>query len=122
VVPAAIWAGEAVLRLHLVHPLAERADDPPTADVGPGRDCQSRRDLHPVRDVEARDRAVRVEGECNDAHSLLRVVGAVREGDPGAGEELAGTESPVGEAGGEPVKEPVDEDEEGERSGETDYG
>ena len=65
---------------------------------------------------------MRVEGQRDHAHRLLRVVGAVREGDPGAGEELASPESAVGEAGCEPVEEPVDEDEEGERSGETDHG
>ena len=47
-------------RLHLVDALADRAHDPPAAGVGPGGDREAGGDLHPGRDVEVVDRALRV--------------------------------------------------------------
>src|SRR5207253_8397224 len=116
--------GEAALRLHLEHALPERADDPPAADVGAEADGEAGGDLDPGRNLEARGVAVPVqdERERDHAHRLLRVVRAVREGDPRPGAELAEAEAAVRDPGAEPDEDPVDEEQEAEGGGERDRG
>ena len=62
-------------------PLAERADNSPTAEVGSGSDRERAGELDPERHVRVGgDGSVGDQGEEDDAHGLLSVVGAVGEG------------------------------------------
>ena len=105
-------------RLDLVEPLAERAHDPPPADVRPAGNREARGDLHPGRDVEVVDRAVREQRERDHAHRLLRVVRAVREGDERPRDELAEPEAAVARARRDALEDPEDRDQQDERAAE----
>ncbi len=111
---------EAAGGLHVDHALAERLHDPPPADVRARRDRQPRGDDHPVWDVEVRQVPGLEERQRDHAHRLLRIVGAVRERDPGARGELAEPERPVRHPGVHPDEQPVDRQQQEERPGEGD--
>ena len=88
---------EALRRVDLRDPRPEGADDPPAAGIRPGRHRERGGDDHPGR--RPREVGVEVtrgdERERDDAHRLLRVVRAVREGDEATGDELAAAEDAV---------------------------
>ena len=70
-------------------PLAQGLDDPPTADVGAQRDGEAGGEDHPERRARVgRQQPRRDERQGDDAHRLLRVVGAVRERDHGRRDDL----------------------------------
>ena len=72
----------ALTRRDVDQALAQGADDPPPAEVGARRDCRGRGHLDPDRHgIRAVPVAARDEGEGHHAHGLLRVIGAVRDGD-----------------------------------------
>ena len=82
------WAG-----VHLDDPRAHRPDDPPAAGVGAERDRGGGGDDHPGRRVGRRGEvAVGDQRQGDHAHRLLRVVGAVREREQAAGDDLAEAE------------------------------
>ena len=106
--------GEALRRVHLDDPRAHRLDDPPAAGVGPQRDRGRGGDRRPSRARGSWPRlnvAVGDQRERDDAHRLLRVVGAVREREQAAGGELAEPEAAVDRARAQAPDDPVgDED------------
>ena len=85
--------GEAVDRLELGDALAHRLHDPPAADRGPERQRRGRHDDDPGGTVDVGDDAGREQGEGDDAHRLLGVVGAVGEGHERRREDLQPAEA-----------------------------
>src|SRR5215213_10982740 len=88
--------GEPIDRLHPDDPGPHRADDAPTPGPRPEADRKGGGERDPRRDGELRKVARAKQGEGDDSHSLLRIVGSVAKCDETAGEELKSTERTVG--------------------------
>src|SRR5919112_1354395 len=88
--------GEPVNGLHPDDPSSHSADDAPTPSPRSQADRERGSIGDPRRDGELRKVARTEEGERDNSHGLLRVVGSVTEGDKTAGEELKSTEHAVG--------------------------
>ena len=108
--------------LDVADALAEGLDDPPAAHVGAQRDRQAGGEDHPERRARVGGQRTRGDqGERDDAHRLLRVVGAVGQRDHRGGHDLAEFEAlldgavpaargdPVGEVGRDQGDEPGDD-------------
>src|SRR5439155_22681304 len=98
--------------LHLEDALPERPDDPPAADVGaePHRDARGHLDPRRHREVGWVAPVVEDERESDHTHRLLRVVGAMVEGNPGARRDLPQTEAAIPGARRDPSEDPVEDE------------
>ena len=100
----------ALRRLDLHQALAQGADHPPAADVGAEADRYRAGDDDPERRGRVGgQRAVRDQGQRDDAHRLLRVVRAVRQGHHGGRADLPDPEAVVAAPGGEAAADPVEQ-------------
>src|SRR5205807_1276703 len=100
----------ALRRLDLHQALAQGADHPPAADVGAEADRYRAGDDDPERRGRVGgQRAVRDQGQRDDAHRLLRVVRAVRQGHHGGRADLPDPEAVVAAPGGEAAANPVEQ-------------
>ena len=106
--------GQALRRLDLDETLAESADDTPATDVGAEADRERAAEDDPERQAVLLHVAGQVaggdEGERDDTHRLLRVVGAVRQRDERRGGDLAPAEALLAalrhHVAGDPVDQP----------------
>jgi hypothetical protein len=106
-------------RLDLVEPLPDGADHPPAARVRAEPDCETRRDLHPDRDVELREMAALEQREREDTHRLLRVVRAVHERNEAAGNDLRIAKAAIRNIRARPAEDPIDRDQDDECAGKS---
>ena len=106
---AGALGGEALRRVHLDDPRPHRLDDAPAADVG--AEPRSRRAAETITQVGTigvgADAAVGDERQEDDAHRLLGVVGAVREREQAAGDDLPEPEAARHRARAAPPDDPV---------------